>query len=112
MRRSPRRIAPLANLRNAVPMLRRMGERWLGLAASRPLPVWRRDFFRDTRSRRLAPANPRGEVLLLADTFNRYFEPENLRAALRVLAAAGYSAGCRSRGAARCAAGAAFSRLA
>jgi Fe-S oxidoreductase len=27
---------------------------------------------------------------LLADTFNRYFEPENLRAAVRVLAAAGY----------------------
>ena len=40
----------------------------------------------------LAPAHPRGEVLLLADTFNRYFEPENLRAALRVLAAAGYRA--------------------
>ena len=39
-----------------------------------------------------APAKPRGEVLLLADTFNRYFEPENLRAALRVLAAAGYRA--------------------
>ena len=35
---------------------------------------------------------PRGEVLLLADTFNRYFEPENLRAALHVLAAAGYRA--------------------
>jgi Fe-S oxidoreductase len=30
--------------------------------------------------------------LLLADTFNRWFEPENLRAALRVLAAAGYRA--------------------
>jgi Fe-S oxidoreductase len=29
---------------------------------------------------------------LLADTFNRYFEPENLRAALKVLAAAGYRA--------------------
>ena len=41
---------------------------------------------------RFAPAKPRGEVLLLADTFNRWFEPENLRAALRVLAAAGYRA--------------------
>jgi Fe-S oxidoreductase len=29
-------------------------------------------------------------VLLFADTFNRWFEPENLRAALRVLSAAGY----------------------
>jgi Fe-S oxidoreductase len=31
-------------------------------------------------------------VYLLADTFNRYFEPENLRAALRVLRAAGIRA--------------------
>ena len=31
-----------------------------------------------------------GEVVLLVDTFNRYFEPENVRAALDVLAAAGY----------------------
>ncbi len=30
------------------------------------------------------------EVVLLADTFNTYFEPENLRAAVRVLVAAGY----------------------
>ena len=30
------------------------------------------------------------EVVLFADTFNNYFEPENLRAAQRVLAAAGY----------------------
>jgi FAD/FMN-containing dehydrogenase/Fe-S oxidoreductase len=37
-----------------------------------------------------AGAGPRGNVMLLADTFNRYFEPENLRAALRVLRAAGY----------------------
>ncbi|MBN8955995.1 MAG: FAD-binding oxidoreductase, partial [Rhizobiales bacterium] len=30
------------------------------------------------------------DVILFADTFNRYFEPENLRAALTVLNAAGY----------------------
>ncbi|HZZ61859.1 MAG TPA: hypothetical protein VFE63_11885 [Roseiarcus sp.] len=30
-----------------------------------------------------------GDVTLFADMFNRYFEPENLRAALRVIAAAG-----------------------
>src|SRR5580692_7495844 len=62
------RLAPLANLRNAVPVLRRMSERWLGLAASRTLPVWRRDFFRDSEAEALAPKQPRGEVLLLADT--------------------------------------------
>jgi Fe-S oxidoreductase len=31
-----------------------------------------------------------GEVVFLVDTFNRYFEPENARAALAVLQAAGY----------------------
>src|SRR5208282_202820 len=44
------RLAPLVNLRNAVPTLRRLGERWLGLAAPRSLPVWRRDLFRDTEA--------------------------------------------------------------
>jgi FAD/FMN-containing dehydrogenase/Fe-S oxidoreductase len=86
------RIAPLANLRNRVPALRRFGERRLGLAASRPLPTWRRDAFRNSEADAFAPTSPRGEVLLLADTFNRWFEPENLRAAVRVLAAAGYRA--------------------
>ena len=85
-------IAPLANLRNRIPALRRFGERRLGLAASRPLPVWRRDAFRNSEADAFAPTKPRGEVLLLADTFNRWFEPENLRAAVRVLAAAGYRA--------------------
>ena len=32
----------------------------------------------------------RGEVVLLVDTFNRYFEPENAHAAARVLTRAGY----------------------
>jgi FAD/FMN-containing dehydrogenase/Fe-S oxidoreductase len=86
------RIAGLVNLRNRLPPLRALGERMLGLAAARPLPAWHRNPFRDAEAEALAPAQPRGEVLLLADTFNRWFEPENLRAAVRVLAAAGYRA--------------------
>ena len=35
------------------------------------------------------PANS-SKVVLFADTFNRYFEPENLRAAVQVLESAGY----------------------
>ncbi len=83
-------LAPLANLRNRVPALRRAGERRLGLAASRRLPAWRRDAFRDAEAAGSDPAAAAGTVMLFADTFNRWFEPENLRAALRVLAAAGY----------------------
>jgi len=84
------RIAPVANLRNRIPALARLAERTLGLAAARALPAWRGDFFRDAEADALAPATPAGTVMLLADTFNRWFEPENLRAALKVLAAAGY----------------------
>jgi FAD/FMN-containing dehydrogenase/Fe-S oxidoreductase len=83
-------LAPLANLRNRVPALRRLGERMLRLAADRPLPAWRRDAFRDSEAATFVPSRQRGAVMLLADTFNRWFEPENLRAALRVLTAAGY----------------------
>ena len=74
------RLSGLANLRNRVPALRRLGER-VGIAADRPLPAWRRDWFRD--------GGRSGDVWLFADTFNRWFEPENLRAAERVLLAAG-----------------------
>ncbi|MBI3453096.1 MAG: FAD-binding oxidoreductase, partial [Rhodospirillales bacterium] len=51
------------------------------------LPAWRRDAFRDAEARPIAATK---EVVLLVDTFTRYFEPENARAALAVLEAAGY----------------------
>jgi FAD/FMN-containing dehydrogenase/Fe-S oxidoreductase len=98
----------VANLRNNLPPLRWLTERFFGLSAARRLPKWRRDKFLDgeapadapweapgdatASAAGGAPASRRGDVYLLADTFNRYFEPENLRAALKVLAAAGYRA--------------------
>ena len=55
----------------------------LGFAPQRELPKWRSDFFREE-------GTGNGDVVLFVDTFNRYFEPENARAALKVLEAAGY----------------------
>jgi FAD/FMN-containing dehydrogenase/Fe-S oxidoreductase len=55
----------------------------LGFSTDRELPRWRSDVFSDT-------GTPGADVLLFVDTFNRYFEPENARAAMRVLRAAGY----------------------
>ena len=72
--------APLSNL--GIRMLGGLA----GFTSKRPLPAWRRDRFVD---RAWAKSGAR-EVVLLADTFNRYFEPDNLRAANRVLQAAGY----------------------
>jgi Fe-S oxidoreductase len=82
----------LANLRNHLPPLRWLTERFLGISAARRLPSWRRDKFLDGETAATVPGSSRGDVYLLADTFNRYFEPENLRAAVKVLAAAGYRA--------------------
>ena len=81
------RVPALANARNAFFPLRRLMERFTGIAAARPMPNWSARPFRD---REAGTTGKHGTVTLLADTFNRYFEPENLRAALRVLAAAGY----------------------
>ncbi len=78
----------LANARNRFGFIRRFMERHFGLAANRAMPNWSGNPFRDREV--VATPGSRGKVMLLADTFNRYFEPENLRAAMRVLAAAGY----------------------
>lgn len=78
----------LANARDRVPGLAALSERLLGFAAGRSLPRFRRDAFHDAELP--APSGREDEVILLPDLFNRYFEPENLRAAVRVLSAAGY----------------------
>ncbi len=80
-------MAPwLFNLRNDLPGMAWLTEKLVGIARARPLPRWRRDPFRMAQ-----PAGPAGgkPVILLADTFNRHFEPENLQAAVQVLAASG-----------------------
>ncbi len=71
------RLAPLANLGST------LARSALGFSTQRALPRWRTDVFS-------APAAPDGDVVLFVDTFTRYFEPENARAAARVLGAAGY----------------------
>jgi len=79
------RFARLLNLRQPNGLLARSGERLFGLSAKRALPRW--------SARPYGGAIPHGtgrEVVLLVDTFNRYFEPENAEAAERVLTRAGY----------------------
>ncbi|HEU4357420.1 MAG TPA: FAD-linked oxidase C-terminal domain-containing protein, partial [Xanthobacteraceae bacterium] len=77
----------LANLRNDTPRLRQWSERYTGLSARRDLPRWRADTWREPAGDGGAPSRA---VVFFADTFNRYFEPENIEAALAVLAAGGY----------------------
>ena len=78
----------LLNLRNSSKFLAKLGEKLTGFSAQRDLPLWRKDWYRDSE----IPADPSDKypVILFIDTFNRYFEPENLRSAVRVLRNAGY----------------------
>ncbi len=76
----------LANLRNTIPGAARLTESLTGFAATRNLPTWAADPFREKDT--LGEGSR--EVVLLADTFNSWFEPDNLRAARVVLSAAGY----------------------
>ena len=78
------RIAPLINLRNRVPLFAELAEQRFGFSARRNLPAWSSRPYRGTAT------GVGREVVLLIDTFNRYFEPENGRAAERVLTRAGY----------------------
>jgi Fe-S oxidoreductase len=80
------RLRGLVNLRDRLPGAAALSERVAGLSARRTLPVWRRPWAEPA-----APARAGSrEVVLFADTFNRYFEPDNLDAATRVLDWAGY----------------------
>lgn len=82
-------LYPLMNLRDAVPGLPWLSEKVLGLSADRTLPKWRAPW----REPDVQTPDAELDVILLGDTFNRYFEPANLRAAERVLKAAGLKVG-------------------
>jgi FAD/FMN-containing dehydrogenase/Fe-S oxidoreductase len=82
------RIPWLLNLRDQVPGGAWLTEKLIGLSAARKLPRWRGDTFDDGHG----IAGKDGlEVVLWADTFNRYYERENLDAARTVLEAGGYT---------------------
>ena len=81
------------NGRNHSGVLRKASEIFTGFSARRSLPKWRSDTYRDRSDWRYGAAaagDTTRDVVLFADTFNRYFERENLDAALRVLATGGY----------------------
>ncbi len=77
----------LMNLRDGLSGAAKLSESIAGLSARRSLPKWRPNYFRE-------PTHHDGSkdsgVVLFADTFNRYFERENIDAARTVLEAAGY----------------------
>jgi FAD/FMN-containing dehydrogenase/Fe-S oxidoreductase len=103
------RFASAANFLAALPGVPFVLEKVLGFSRSRSLPRWSTHAVSSpsdssgTEHQQTANQHQvhqqeadqnkahRREVVLLADTFNRWFEPENINAAIDVLEAAGYT---------------------
>lgn len=83
------RLRWLINARDVIPGLSALSERVVGLSAKRKMPQWQKAFTAPRSDTTLA--DNESTVILWADTFSRYFEPENLKAAMNVLSAAGYT---------------------
>jgi FAD/FMN-containing dehydrogenase/Fe-S oxidoreductase len=81
------KFAGLLNRRQPDSALARLGEKLFGLSAKRGLPRWSS---RPYGGAVPFPPDHRREVVLLVDTFNRYFEPENAEAFERLFTRAGY----------------------
>ncbi|MBI3528704.1 MAG: FAD-binding protein [Betaproteobacteria bacterium] len=112
------KLAPLLNLRDAIPGAAWLTEKLFGLSARRSLPRWSASPLRADSLATMSPVrgkrasaplpapdrsanavsaepSPRSgeggqKVVLFIDTFSRYFEPENAQAAADVLEAASY----------------------
>ncbi|MDH3267027.1 MAG: 4Fe-4S dicluster domain-containing protein, partial [Gammaproteobacteria bacterium] len=82
------RVPWLTKLRERIPGLAFVMQIITGISAKRSLPAWRQDYFQGQTE--VPDGNDGPEVVLLADTFNTWFEPENLRAAVKVFVAANY----------------------
>ena len=84
------RLAMTANLASESRLFARLQERMLGFTTKRPLPRWSAARWEEPADDH-AGGKDLGEVVLFADTFNRYFEPANIRAAETLLKKLGYS---------------------
>ena len=87
------RLSWLLNLREKIPGAAKFMEFITDISSERPLPYWKKPFSRSSTCsglRDLPDTNHTNSVALFLDTFNNYFEPENLDAARQVLLAAGF----------------------
>ncbi|ELZ25873.1 FAD-binding and (Fe-S)-binding domain-containing protein [Natrinema limicola] len=87
------RLAPVSNVAAKVPGARKLLEATVGIDASRSLPTFHaetfRDWFDERGGARVAEADADRTVVLYPDTYTNYNHPDAGKAAVRVLEAAG-----------------------
>ena len=81
------RFPALSNGAGGLMPVRRLGERLLGISAGRPLPRWHPSPFKDAELPRWTGPSRGDGVIVFADTFHRYFDPEVIRAGRRAIEA-------------------------
>ncbi len=93
-------LAPMSNWPLSLAPTRRLLERLVGIDHRRPLPTFARDTLPRWFARRTAPTwpAPRGDVVLLADSFTSFTEPGIGRAAVDLLERAGWRVRLEARG--------------
>lgn len=84
------RVAALANFLTHAPVFSQIAKAVIGIAPERTMPTFSSWTFKDWFRKR-EPRNVGGpQVILWADTFNNYFHPQTMVAAVEVLEEAGY----------------------
>ncbi len=83
------KFAWLVNGLESIPGVKTLREMVVGLSSQRSLPRWSGVPAQSMASLRSPPVAGMREVVLFADTFNTWFENENVAAAVKVLEAAG-----------------------
>ncbi|RZV12251.1 FAD/FMN-containing dehydrogenase [Natrinema hispanicum] len=87
------RLAPMSNAASKVPGARKLLEAVVGIDASRPLPTFHaetfREWFDERGGSRVREADADRTVVLYPDTYTNYNHPDAGKAAVRVLEAAG-----------------------
>ena len=78
-------------LHRRIPLLAKLMQRVLGIAASRSLPHAAAQDFLSSQPHAATATEDAREVVLLVDTFNNHLDPQIAQAALEVLQAAGYT---------------------
>jgi Fe-S oxidoreductase len=91
-------LQPLISVANRLPGAGALIEAVTGFDRRRPLPKWRKSWLSEFKARGVVAKHRHDQtvheardVVLFADTFNNWFEPENLSAALKVLEATGHN---------------------
>jgi FAD/FMN-containing dehydrogenase/Fe-S oxidoreductase len=87
------RLSGLLTIAQKIPFITPTIKKSLGLASERSLPIFKPSFLSQQEKLKSSGASVQAEqreVVLFVDTFNNHLEPDNARAALKVLRAAGY----------------------